>query len=304
MKQFKLFGKKTFLAVLALSILFLNAQAAGKKAVDKTFKPKEMVKISIVSGDCIIKKGSGSEIKVHLVYTYADDEFEPVFEEEGNTLVLKEKFHKTEGKWSHSGESDWTVTVPERTKIDVSSASGDLEITGLQSSVSGRVASGDITLKDINGSCQLKSASGDVDISDSSGETSVKIASGDIKLTNVKGTFAIKAASGDIQASGIELSGASDFNTVSGELLLALAKTCTADLELATVSGDITLDYNGNPLQGNVEFKGMKGNIHSDVPFDHDGESKYNPFVTKTIKKGDSPTITLKAVSGKLSLKK
>jgi DUF4097 and DUF4098 domain-containing protein YvlB len=304
MKRYPLSGQKTLFLVLALSILFLNAGAAGSKVVDKTFKPKEMVKISVVSGDCVIKTGSNSEIKVHLVYTYKDNEFEPVFEEEGNTLVLKEKFHKTGESCSHSGKSDWTVTVPAATKVDYASASGDLEITGLKSDISGRVASGDITLKGIKGSCQLKSASGDIEINDFSGETSIKIASGDVQLTNVSGAFDIKSASGGIEASGINVSGESNFNTVSGELLLTLAKTCEKDLKLATVSGDVTLDYNGNPLKGKVEFKGMKGNIDSDIPFDDHGKTGHSPFITKTIDKGSSPEITLKAVSGKLSLKK
>ena len=99
MKPLKRCGQKMIFVVLALSILFLNARAA-ENVLDKTFKPKEMVKISIISGDCVIKTGSTSEIKVHLVYTYDNDEFKPVLAEEGNTLVLKEEFSKSGEKSS------------------------------------------------------------------------------------------------------------------------------------------------------------------------------------------------------------
>ncbi|MCP5106398.1 MAG: hypothetical protein GY950_23635, partial [bacterium] len=82
----------TILTFIILSLVFLNLHAGEKKEVNKTFKAKELVKIKTVSGDCVIKKGKSSEIKVHVVYTYPADKFEPIFEEEGNTLILKEKF--------------------------------------------------------------------------------------------------------------------------------------------------------------------------------------------------------------------
>jgi DUF4097 and DUF4098 domain-containing protein YvlB len=304
MKQFKRFGQKTLLLMLMISLFFLNARAGDKKEVNKTFKPKEMVKIKTVSGDCVIKKGTGSEIKVHVVYTYPDDEFKVVFEEEGNTLVMKEDFLKKEGKWSHHGKSHWTVTLPEKTKVEFKSASGDLDANGLMNGLSVKLASGDVTAKDIMGNIRIKSASGDVKINDSSGDMTAAVASGDITLSDVKGMFNIKAASSDIEANGIQFNEESSFKTVSGELLVKLSKSSRVDLSLTTVSGDVTLDYNGNPVKGYFEFKGKKGNISSDVPFDDNEKHGYSPFVTRYFNKGDSPKITLKAVSGDLIFKK
>lgn len=304
MKHFKPFGQKTLLLMLMISLLFLNAQAGDKKEVAKTFKPKEMVEIKTVSGDCVIKKGSSSEIKVHVVYTYSDDEFEVVFEEEGNTLVMKEEFIKKERKWSHHGKSKWTVTLPQKTKVEFKSASGDLDVNGLMKGLSVKVASGDVTAKDILGNIRIKSASGDIDINDSSGEMTAAVASGDITLSDVKGTFNINAASGDIEANSIQFNEESSFKTVSGELLVKLSKSSTVDLNLTTVSGDVTLDYNGNPVKGYFEFKGKKGNISSDIPLQGKEKHSYSPFVTRYFNKGDSPRITLKAVSGDLIFKK
>lgn len=304
MKQFKRFGQKTLLLMVMISLLFLNAQAGDKKEVNKTFKPKEKVEIKTVSGDCVIKKGSSSEIKVHVVYTYSDDEFKVVFEEEGDTLVMKEDFIKKEGKWSHHGKSHWTVTLPGKTKVEFKSASGDLDVTGLMNGLSAKVASGDVTAKGIFGNIRVKSASGDIDIDDSSGELNVEVASGDIKLSNVEGTFNIKAASSDIQANGIQFNEESSFKTVSGELSIKLSKSSTVDLSLSTVSGDVTLNYDGNPVKGYFEFKGMKRNISSDIPLEGKEKHSYSPFVTWYFNKGDSPRITLKAVSGDLVFKK
>jgi DUF4097 and DUF4098 domain-containing protein YvlB len=84
-----------------------------------------------------------------------------------------------------------------------------------------------------------------------------------------------------------------------------LAKTGDYDLNMNTVSGNITLDYNGNPVKGYFKFNGKKGHIHSDIPFDNEDTSKYNPFTERYFKKGgDSPEVSLKTVSGNLEFKK
>ncbi|NJN41367.1 MAG: hypothetical protein HC811_03130, partial [Flammeovirgaceae bacterium] len=41
-----------------------------------------------------LKKGPGTDVQVNLSYTYSDESFTPVMEQEGNTLILKEDFKK------------------------------------------------------------------------------------------------------------------------------------------------------------------------------------------------------------------
>jgi len=304
MKHFKLFGQKALLLVLMVSVLFLNIFAGEQKVIDKTFKAKDLVKIKIISGDCIIKAGSGSEIKVHLVYTFPADKYKPEFLEEGNTLILKEDFQKSMGDCNFQGESRWTVTVPAQTKIEFKAASGDLDITGLKKSIEAKVASGDITAKDLNGNITIKSASGDIDFTNANGEIEIHSASGEINLSKVSGSLEIKAVSGDIEAKAVECKGDSEFISVSGDVEVIMAKTSNADINLKTVSGDVTLNYNGNPVKGHFTFTGKKGSISSDISLESEEISKHNPFVTKYFKKGDSPTISLKTVSGDLRFKK
>ena len=115
----------------------------------------------------------------------------------------------------------------------------------------------------------------------------------------------MNCASGGIDISGIVITGESEFKAVSGDIDVVLAKTCAYDLDLAAVSGDITLDYNGNSLKGYFKFSGPKRSIDAPYPFDDTDESRYSPFVKKSFKRGgSSPRISLKTVSGDLELKK
>lgn len=298
----KRFQKATMLSVMILSLVFLNLHSGEEKVVDKTFKPCDNVKIKVVSGECIVKKGKNSEIKVHLVYTFSDQKYKPVFIVEGDTLVLKEEFTKSK---QHNGRSAWTVTVPEKTNIEAKTASGNISTSGLKSNIKARVASGDINIADCKGELIADAASGEITVKEAVGKLRLNTASGDISVADSEGVLDVKCASGDIDISGIVIKGGSSFKAVSGDIEVKLAKTCEYDLDLNNVSGDIILDYNGNPITGSFKFSGQKGNIKSCVPFDSKDESRYGPFTKGYFTKGgDSPEITIKTVSGNLILKK
>lgn len=274
------------IAVLVVAFLGGNLYSAekGKKVVDKTFKPARIVSLKVVSGNCVIRKGGDSEIKVHVEYSYPAEKFKPVFVEEGDKLELKEDFANSSGNFE--GEANWTVIAPAKTNIEMTAASGDLVIEGISGSLGARIASGDIKASQL------------------SGAISINTASGNIHFQGCSGAFKIKCASGDIIMDGIDITGESSFDAVSGDLSVSLAKTPAVNIDISTVSGDTVLKYNGNPIKGSFHFKGMDGNVTADVPFRNREGGKYSPFVEKYYENGPTPKISMKTVSGNLELKK
>lgn len=294
--------KITVLAVMIVSLVFLNLHAGEQKVVDKSFKACDLVKIKVVSGDCIVKKGKSSGIDVHLTYTYPEDKYTPIMEVEGDTLILKEEFAKNK---NIKGKSSWTVTVPGKTNIEGKTASGDFTLSGLKSDVEVKVASGDIKIEDAEGNITASAASGEITLTDSNGKIKLNTASGDIQAGNCAGVIDANCASGDIGMSGIVFKGESSVKAVSGDVEVKLAKTCEYDLDLSTVSGDIILDYNGNSIKGHFKFSGQKGNIKSAVPLEGKEDSGCSPFTKRYFTKGgNSPQVKLKTISGNLALKK
>ena len=175
----------------------------------------------------------------------------------------------------------------------------------MKGNIQSKSASGDVKVEDLNGDLEVELASGDVRVENLNGNLDAKTASGDMKVNNSKGTLKLKCASGDIQTSGIELTGDSFFKSVSGDVSIRVGAEVKFDMDIDTVSGDIVLDYNGKPVKGYFIFKGKKGDIDSEIPFENDHESKYSPFVKKYFKKGgDSPKISLSTVSGNITFKK
>ncbi|MCP4149909.1 MAG: DUF4097 domain-containing protein [bacterium] len=299
MKHFK---QTKVLLVVILGALFLMPNLyAEKKTINKTFKAAKSVTLSLVSGDCVINKGGSGEVKVTLVHNYSSDRFEAIMNKEGSRIVLKEKF-RGRGHSFRNNSSTWTITVPAKTDIDFSSASGDFKVTGLSAKLDAESASGDLVISDCKGTLEAKTASGDVRLKKSSGTITAKSASGDVRLKKSSGTINAKSASGDVIAKDVVFDGESKLKSASGDVIIELAESCQHELNLSTVTGDIRLDYNGNAIKGYFLFKGKKDNIKSPIAFENN-ESGYSPFVKRYFKKGgSSPEISLKTVTGDLTL--
>ena len=320
--QMKTFIKRALLLTLSVVILVGNASAQETKEITKTFKNKKAVRIRTVSGDCIVKKGQSDEICVDLVYSvYPEDAFEPEIDERGSTLEIRERW------WNASrGRVKWTLTVPEKTEIRFSTASGDLSVQGLKSSIDANTASGDVVLSDFEGGVDIITASGDVELENCRGEFELSTASGEIDANNVQGKMEMSTASGDIDvansqgrfdlscasgsiyASDIIVEDASSFSTASGKVYVSVGKTPEFDLELSAASGRVTLDYQGNPMKGYFEFIAREDRGDIRAPFQFDNVEEFYRHDRLYIKKSatigtDVPKIQLSTASGSAVLK-
>ena len=324
-KKGNVMKKVSMIYVISLVILLgiSNLLAFGPDNVHKEFKGKSIVKIKTVSGDCIVKKGSSDKIIVDLKSSVnPEDSFEPEFRESGKTLKIIEHWHG-----SSSGNVTWTITVPQNTEIDFSTASGDLSVYGLNSKIEANTASGEITIEnsegefkistasgdvnveEIKGEIDFSTASGDIDASNINGEIEICTASGEIDIDNASGFFELSCASGDIDIKNITIEEESSFSTASGNVEVELAKSAQYDLNLSAASGDVTLNYNGNPVKGYFELTARKnrGKIRSALKFDKETEfERYDQtYMKKVFTKGnDTPKIILETSSGKVTLKK
>ncbi len=325
--------------IIASMLLSLSFASIAQKEVNKTFDAKEILKISTVSGDCIIKKGTTDNIIVNLKYTYSDDCFEYDFKEGDNYLSIKEDFH---GR-NCDGKSEWIITIPSNISVKFNSASGNLELNDVDNNLNANTASGDIEIKNvgkkikittasgeiilenINGESEISSASGDISVRDCkdgvkistasgnidayniTGETILKTASGDIKLIGAKGDFLLRAASGNVDVENIEIIGESNFKTASGNVKVVLANTPAYDMVISSASGNSILDFNGKEIKGTFEFSARvdKGEIISPIKFDKEEiiDKNGKDYNFKTFTKGDSsPIIKIKTASGKAKL--
>ncbi len=279
-------SKVSIFIFTGLLIFSLSSFANPKREISREFDKKEVVSLKTVSGDCIIKIGTTDKIIVNVTNEYSPrDSFEPSFRERGKELRMKEKMYG-----SNSGSSTWTITVPQGTEIDFSSASGGMLIQDYTGELRGSTASGDYELINCKGLFYLNTASGYYEIEDCQGE------------------FDIKSASGNIDAKGIIITEESDFASASGNVRVSLGATPEHDLNVGSASGRASLDYNGNKMVGLFELTTRYDHGRIDASFEFDNEEKFRKhgqrYIMKSVtKEKDQPLITIGTASGRASLR-
>jgi DUF4097 and DUF4098 domain-containing protein YvlB len=309
--------------VLSIGILALGLTlgAASIEKVEKSFPAKKTVRLEMVSGDCVIR-GGGSKIEVRVSYDFPRDKFTPEFKDQGDTLILSEKFS---GGSCH-GSSSWEITLPADAVVVFASASGNVDAQGLKNGFKGRTASGTIRLSSISGRVDVRTASGDADLTRVNGEISVKsasgeitieelstedgdfsTASGDVRLRNLQGGFQASSASGSIKGEGLTLNRTSQFKSASGDVQIKLSAAPKADITLVSASGDATLDFNGQTLTGSFEMTARKGRPLV-APFSFDTEEEFEKngetYVKKmAVRQAAAPKFVIKSASGKVEVK-
>lgn len=261
----------------------------GQKTINKTFDGVESIRISMASGNGIIKKSNSNQVKVTLEYTYDDDDYEPSFDQNGTTLRIKEEFNRGRRNWNMRGKSEWTLEIPDGLRVDMNTGSGNLEITGLNIELDANSGSGNVEVDNITGDTRLSTGSGNIDarnmdgglrantgsgtirVSDVKGDTDLNTGSGNIRAKGLEGALELSTGSGNVDAVGVIITDHSRFSTGSGNVDVELGGELSSDLQLTTGSGNATLDFNGVKIEGKFTMEASSKNSIS-APFKFDRE--------------------------------
>jgi hypothetical protein len=293
-----------FLCLLVSTALF----SATEETLDKSFEAKDEVRFKLVLGDCQLKKSTDGRIHVNLVYSYkAEIKFEPIMEIKGSRLILEEKYR---GKSkNNNGYSKWTVAVPDEIEIDFESATGSLNVDGLNLEIEGSTGTGEIELSNVKGEFEVSSGTGNVDIKDSEGEFEVSSGTGNVDINNSKGNFEASSGTGNVRADGITLDDEGNFSSGTGDAEVVFPEGTDFELNVSSGTNDAELNMKGKPIEGYFEFKchARRGRIDSPIKFDEEkeyeeGDQKY---LQKSFTKGNkSIRVYISTGTGKAKLKK
>jgi DUF4097 and DUF4098 domain-containing protein YvlB len=298
-------------------LLVCSVSVAQEKTVNKSFTNIKSIRLNTASGDIVLKKGSGNDIKVLVKYTYSDEDYKVLMEQNGTRLTLKEEF----GRGNHSGNSTWTLEVPDNIDLNVNTGSGDLTadqlamelrsnsgsgnvmLTAVKGEIDINTGSGDYELDKVEGEVTLNTGSGDVRASNGTGNYSFNTGSGNIKVDQLKGDFNLNTGSGNVRAENLTITASSSFNTGSGNANVVLSGPLDHNISVNSGSGDAKLNFGGNAISGEVIMTANKSGGEIVAPFKFDKEETIeddngrNARIRKTAKLGNK-NIQIKVGTG------
>ena len=224
-----------------------------------------------------------------------------------------------------------SVEVPPSLTVDLETASGDLETTGLAGPQSLQTTSGDIEVRAAAaflsitttsgnvmasgvGRVRVRSVSGDVTLDAARGPLEVRTTSGDINLSGVTDSLGLSSVSGDIQVDraprGLDAGTTSGsivvdglagglvrLRSTSGEVRFGLDRSLRR-ADVSTVSGRITARL-ADGLGCNLTLKSSSGTLDSSVPLKIRSVSRHE---MSGVVSGGGPPVVLHSLSGDIAV--
>jgi DUF4097 and DUF4098 domain-containing protein YvlB len=212
---------------------------------NKTFSTPGPVRlqIQIPSGDVDVRTADVEETTVELEVSGRDsDQLEQEARIEsrprgdGFEVFVEAARGRGLGLFRRNGQYRVDVTVPHGAELSAELASADIRGRGRYSDVDLSVASGDVELDRIEGEAKVDTASGDVEIGYAR-TAKVNSASGDVEIGDSASGAQVNTASGDIEL-GRVVEGEVKVNSASGDIEVRIAKGSRLWVDAQSLSGD------------------------------------------------------------------
>ncbi len=224
-----------------------------------------------------------------------------------------------------------SLEVPPHLSVELETASGDLQTTGLAGPQSLQTTSGDIEVRAATaflsvtttsgnvmasglGRARVRSVSGDVTLDAARGPLEIRTTSGDINLSGVTDSLVLSSVSGDIQvdraprgldagttSGGIVVGGMAGglvrLHSTSGDVRLGLDRNLRR-ADVSTTSGSITARL-ADGLGCNLTLKSTNGTLDSSVPMQIRTVSRHE---MSGVVSGGGPPVVLHSLSGDIAV--
>ena len=233
------------------------------------------LEIDNFAGSVTVRAGEGDTIRVVATKRATRrsdlDRIQVEMSERDGGLVIKtQKSSGLNRAWV-----ELEITTPTRTRLELHSGSGSVDVRGLRGDAKVVSGSGSLTIADMTGDVDVHSGSGSLAIANVTGRIEADSGSGSMTIVNVTGEIGAHCGSGGIdvrQAAGPArlgtASGSIDYQgtpqgdcryeTTSGSVRLVLPADLNMEVDLSTGSGSVNVDY---AVDGRVTRRAVKGTI-------------------------------------------
>ncbi len=219
-----------------------------------------------------------------------DDVQELIFERNGDVILIKVK---VPNRYHGDIEADLLIHAPERSSIEVSGVSADIEVEDIRGEQSLETVSGDVETSGVESDVEVGSVSGDVEVSGMGKETDTEAGtvSGDVVLSDLSGNVAGASVSGDVEIDGGSFREAY-LETVSGDLSFYAGLRDGGELVMESINGTIDVKFS-NKVSARFDIETFNGDIDNCFGPQAERSSRYSPGLelSFTVGDGDSEVV-------------
>jgi DUF4097 and DUF4098 domain-containing protein YvlB len=140
--------------------------------------------------------------------------------------------------------SEFTVTIPEHSRLQVITENGAVAVRGIKADVLVKTSHGDVEASDLGGSLEVVNDDGSINLHRIKGPVNVRTAHGDIEARDLSGTADVACDDGDISLSRV--AGAIRVTHAHGEVGISQAES---EVRVTSNNADVTASDVRGPME-------------------------------------------------------
>ena len=160
---------------------------------------------------------------------------------EGSTLEISSEGGRGTGV-------DYALRVPRGSEVEIESAEGDVEVSGMADSVEAKAEMGDVTVRDVRGSVTIQAPRGDVaveGVSTETGNVEISVGSGDLVLRDLLvGILEARVEAGSAELLG-RFAGGGRLLVETGSIAVRVPPEDVRELALEARVGEVAREAEG-----------------------------------------------------------
>jgi len=159
----------------------------------------------------------------------------------GDRLIVEQQRRGFPAFFGRQDESLHVIAhVPHRTRVEITTVSGDATLDGTFTGLELKSTSGDVRVRgELDGNASVKSVSGDVRLPRVVGDLRVHTVSGDVDAESVDGHVSVNSVSGALHVGSMR-EGKVNVKSVSGDVEVGIAPGTSIDVNAASASGEVS----------------------------------------------------------------
>lgn len=250
----------SLLPLIAMSLALATPVSSAGERIDQTrdVPGDAVITIENTRGEVDIVGWEEAAVSVKGELDDLAEEF--IFDVDGREVRIEVKMPRRDVNWGDGSELG--IRVPHGSRVSFEGVSTDLVVESVYGGVRLHSVSGDVDVTDVEQQVMVKTVSGDVDVDDARGRARIASVSGDLELDMSVVDARIESVSGDIE---LQLRAFDTLyaESVSGELEVDGTLNPSGEIDLSSVSGDITLRLD-SPVNATLRVRsGIGGDIYN-----------------------------------------
>jgi hypothetical protein len=275
----------------------------GRRAVSgrRTMAPDGEVRISNVAGKVEVVAWDRSEVEVSGSVGEKVERLE--FGGGDNYTTIRVVLPSRMRSCDDDCDGEIKVSVPRVARVDADTVSADVTVSEAAGPVRVNTVSGEVGLRTRSRDIEASSVSGDVEVvgNGADGRIEARSVSGDVRIQGVSAELQVESVSGNVDVQRSKLTRLS-MKSTSGDVAYGGSITGTGSFEFQTVSGDVKIALEG-PRDATYDISTFSGDIDNSFGPKARRTSEYAPGYELRFTEGKGAArIRINSLSGEVDL--